>query len=62
MSIHHAQQKWWYVYDHEGRLVHTCRSFTESGALADAASMTAHDAALLTAQTTIRPMKVSAFK
>lgn len=49
------QQQWWYVYDREGKLVHSCRAFTESGALSDAVSVTARDATQLTAQTTFRP-------
>ncbi|MFM0165724.1 hypothetical protein PQR39_35510 [Paraburkholderia sediminicola] len=50
----HAKQQWWYVYDRDGRFVHTCKCFTESGAIADAVSVTARDATQLTAQTTFR--------
>ena len=48
-------QKWWYVYDQAGKLVHTCKRFTESGAIADAVSSTGRDQLELSAQTTIRP-------
>lgn len=54
MNIH-QQQSWWYVYDKRGVLVHSVRCHTQSGALADANAVTGRDAALLTAQTTLRP-------
>jgi hypothetical protein len=53
MNIH-AQMKWWYVYDRAGKLVHSCRCHTESGALADAFAVTGRDPHTLTAQTTFK--------
>jgi hypothetical protein len=53
----HASQTWWYVYDRAGVLVHSCRCFTESGAIADAASVTGRNAIDLTAQTTYKASK-----
>jgi hypothetical protein len=49
-----AKQQWWYVYDREGKLVHTCKAFTESGAIADAVDITRRNPAMLAAQTTVR--------
>ncbi len=54
MNIH-AQTRWWYVYDERGVLVHSVRCHTESGALADAASVTGRNPAFLNAQTTYKP-------
>jgi hypothetical protein len=56
MSVH-AEMKWWYVYDRAGKLVHSCRCFTESGALADATAVTGRSAIELTAQTTYKASK-----
>jgi hypothetical protein len=49
--------KWWYVDDRAGKLVHSCRCFTESGALADATAVTGRSAIELAAQTTYKASK-----
>jgi hypothetical protein len=56
MNIY-GQMKWWYVYDLTGKLVHSCRCHTETGAIADAASVTGRSFLELTAKTTYTPSK-----